>query len=355
MRHVSERALVEAVLVARLIEDMCDGRPTQLLQRVIELGGGKQETRRKHVPAKHPPLRIRKADLCDSVIDEILRFRRTRGTVVLHRKRQTLLGVRPEVSRRLFANNVLGYQLALFGTLTLTHIERNPSPLVLAPYGHTKGVTSFEVVNSEPDRCVEIVNDIEPRSSYSVVLKNRSQIAAVPPSPTECRQFFQFFKNILVGGPTLVELVVITSLTVNVTKERWDGVLMVDRAASKEDTSPFATTKCNKRRQYARIVHAHASAFIAISLCSCQVPIIIFELRHKAIRVRSISSYLTQRSALQVRLCLSVVETVPCPDALKGFGLRRYPQDAVDTLAGPQINVFNNVRAGATRMPSALT
>ena len=147
--------------------------------------------------------------------------------VILHRKRPSLLGVRPEVSRRLFANNVLGYQLALFGTLT--HIERNPSPLVLARYGHTKGATSFEIVSSEPDHCVEIVNDIEPRSSYSVVLENRSQIAVVPPSPIECPQFF---KNILVGGPTLVKLVVITLLTAHVTKERWDGVLMVDRAAS---------------------------------------------------------------------------------------------------------------------------
>ena len=86
MRHVSERALIEAVLITRLVEDMCDGRPTQLLQRVIVLGGRKQEPGRKHVPAKFPPFRIWKADLCDSVMDKILRFRRTRGTVVLHRK-----------------------------------------------------------------------------------------------------------------------------------------------------------------------------------------------------------------------------------------------------------------------------
>ncbi len=46
MRHVSERALLEAVLVTRLVEDMCDGRPTQLLQRVIVFGGRKQEPRR---------------------------------------------------------------------------------------------------------------------------------------------------------------------------------------------------------------------------------------------------------------------------------------------------------------------
>ena len=294
MRHVSERALVEAVLIARLVEDMCDGRPTKLLQRVIELGGGKQEPRRKHVPAKHPPLRIWKADLCDSEIDEILRFRRTRGTVILHRKRPSLLGVRPEVSRRLFANNVLGYQRArLIGTPT--HVYRNPTPILLARYSYTKGATSFEVVNSEPDRCVEIVNDIEPRSSYSVVLKNRPQIGLAPPRPLHHHGIlFQLGQDTLVGPPQSLAHLLGMNLATNGPKERWGGVLMVDRAASKEDTSPFATTKCNKRRQYARIVHAHASASKAISLCSCQVLIIFFEPRHKAIRVSSTPRYLTQ-------------------------------------------------------------
>ena len=76
MRHVSERALIEAVLITRHVEDICDGRPTKLLQRVIVLGGRKQEPGRKHVPAKFPPFHIWKADLCDLVIDEILLLRR---------------------------------------------------------------------------------------------------------------------------------------------------------------------------------------------------------------------------------------------------------------------------------------
>ena len=77
MRHVPERALVGAVPLTRLVEEIHDGRPTELLQRVIVLGGGKQEPGRKHVPAEFPPFRIWKADLCDSVIDEILCSRRT--------------------------------------------------------------------------------------------------------------------------------------------------------------------------------------------------------------------------------------------------------------------------------------
>ena len=285
MRHVSERALLEAVLVTRLVENMCDGRPTKLLQRVIEFGGGKQEPRRKHVPAKHPPLRIWKADLCDSEIDEILRFRRTRGTVILHRKRPSLLGVRPEVSRRLFANNVLGYQRArLIGTPT--HVYRNPTPILLARYSYTKGATSFEVVNSEPDRCVEIVNDIEPRSSYSVVLKNRPQIGLAPPRPLHHHGIlFQLGQDTLVGPPQSLAHLLGMNLATNGPKERWGGPWVVPGASTHEDPTNLirlggrsrvhtrvhtlirrtwnvaSPTKCNERGQHNWIRHVHVFRF----------------------------------------------------------------------------------------------
>ena len=114
---------------------------------------------------------------------------------------------------------------------------------------------SFEFMSGEPDRGVEVANDIQPRCSQSVVLQHCPQVRLFPSVTHELGT--QFLQEAPISVPTLFSFVAAVS------KQGRNRFRKKPRFTSKENRAAGATAKCYERRQRDWIFHVHA--FLAVS------------------------------------------------------------------------------------------